>query len=331
MVRSGKPWCGVLGYGMVWCGMGRFVISGASGMLGGALLRTLLALGEEVEGWSRSIPKTSDGIELRTGDLMDASWAETRLREYRPDVIIHSAALTDADFCEENPQVAKIVNSLTPGRLARIAREIKARFVYISSDSVYDDARPGRRREDERPNPASVYARSKLEGEGYALAAYPEALAIRTTMVGWTDARAPRPKFAEDILGKLTARRQCPLWKDAFFSPLHVDMLGEIILELAEHSDVSGVLNVGARRPISKLDFGYRLAETFGLDPSFIEETRVDDVERPAKRTKNTGLDVKRVEKLLGPMPRVEDGVSQLYQEAHDGTALKIRGRETYP
>ena len=175
-----------------------------------------------------------------------------------------------------------------------------------------------------------MYAKTKLEGEGRVLAAYPDALVVRTTMFGWTLPTAPRPKFAEEILAALTARRSIKLFRDAIFSPLHVDLLSECLLELAE-VDASGVLNVGANAPISKAQFGYLIAEIFGLDPSPIEVTSVDDVQRAARRTKNVGLDVTEVRKLLGWLPSVRDGVELLYEEAFDGTAAKIRGREMYP
>ena len=149
-------------------------------------------------------------------------------------------------------------------------------------------------------------------------------------MFGWTLPTAPRPKFAEEILGKLTARQKVTLWRDAFFSPLHVGILADILIELSQ-MEVSGVLNVGAREPISKAEFGRLIADVFGLDYRFVEESSVRDSELRAVRPGNVGLDVKKVTKLLGPMPTVESGVFQLYDEAFDGTAEKIRGRNTYP
>ncbi len=302
----------------------RTVVTGASGMLGSAIHRELVERREPVEGWSRSVPV----------DLTETKEVDRILRASRPELIIHCAALTDADFCEANQRVAWIVNGDIPGDLALTAKAIGARFIYISTDAVYDDDKPGRRREDERPNPKSVYAETKLEGEGRVLAVYPEALVVRTTMFGWTLPTAPRPKFAEQILAALTAgepREPKPLWTDAIFSPLHVDMLGEILLDLAE-MDVSGVLNVGSRHPVSKWDFGWQMAVIFDLDWDGITTALVDDVPLPARRTKNVGLNVKAVERLLGPMPTVEMGIVQLYQEAtYSGVAKKIRERETYP
>lgn len=300
------------------------VVTGASGMLGSAIYRELRGDRKvDVRGWSHT---TSDG-KLEAFDLPDFRRA---LHGEEIDLIIHCAALTDADHCEKNSGEASVINALIPGQLAGYARGVGARFVYVSTDAVYDDSQPGRRKETDQPNPQSVYAKTKLEGEGRVLAAYPEALVVRTTMFGWTLPTAPRPKFAEQILAALTARQPIKLFRDAYFSPLHVDLLGECLLELAE-ADASGVLNVGAANPVSKAAFGHFLAEVFGLDPSPIEEVSVDDVPLAAKRTKNVSLDVSECAKLLGPLPTVSQGVHQLYEEAFNGTAARIRGRATYP
>lgn len=307
------------------------LVTGASGMLGSAVMRELRARREkEYVGWSRSVAKSPQRDVYWKVDIADYDCVWKLLRLNRPEVIIHCAALTDADFCEENQTASRMVNAFAPGELAKAAKELGARFVHVSTDAVYDDSRPGTRREIGAVAPRSVYARTKLEGEGRVLAAYPEALVVRTTMFGWTLKTAPRPKFAEEILAALTNRREIKLWKDAIFSPLYVGTLAECLLDLAE-LDVSGVLNVGARAPISKSNFGYFIAEKFGLDPSFIEEVKVEETPLRAARPKNVGLDVSLAKKLLGQMPEVADELDVLYKEAFDGTAKKIRSREAYP
>lgn len=299
-------------------------------MLGNAVYRELR--GDKTiapEGWSQTTKQSADRLPFLALDLADLGGAPFRLLE-RADLVIHCAAMTDADYCERHPEEARVANAFVPEWLAQAQAKHRGRFVYVSTDAVYDDSQPGRRKETDQPNPQSVYAKTKLEGEGRVLAAYPEALVVRTTMFGWTLPTAPRPKFAEQILAALTARQPIKLFRDAYFSPLYVSQLAEILLMLAEEK-ASGVLNVGSRHPVSKSHFGRLIAAYFGLDDSLIEEVSVDDVPLAAKRTKNVSLDLGRFQGLLGPAPLIGGNVQQLYEDAHDGTAKRVRGRETYP
>ncbi len=298
-------------------------------MLGNAVFRESLARGDEAQGWSKSIPAGPAGTSFEQVDLTNHAAVRLKLHLYKPELIVHCAALTNADFCEENPKAAHELNAIVPGELAKTARQLEARFVYVSTDAVYLDEK-GKCRESDLPVPLSIYAKTKLEGEGRTLAAYPEALVARTTMFGWTLKQAPRPKFAEQILAALTKRRQIKLFHDAYFSPLHVATLAERLLDLSELG-TEGILNVGSHLPISKLDFGYLLAGTFGLDKSVIEVGSVDDVPLKARRTKNVGMDTSQFKKILGTPPTVEAELARLYLDAFDGTADAIRERRMYP
>jgi dTDP-4-dehydrorhamnose reductase len=96
--------------------------------------------------------------------------------------------------------------------------------------------------------------------------------------------------------------------------------------------NVSGVLNVGASTPISKANFGRMIAEVFGLDASLIQDVSLDSAKNlVARRAKNTGLNVKLTEALIGRLPTVREGVERLYAETFDGSAEQLRGRRTYP
>lgn len=295
------------------------IVTGASGMLGGAIYRRLLADKVPVEGWSRATDLAPDGTTFTRGV---ASFTDS-IRN--ADLVIHCAALTDADYCEANPGEANFVNVLWSKSLAQEAALTGARFIYVSTDAVYDGDVPGRlSREDDPPRPLSVYARTKLAGEQAVLQAYAEATVVRTTMFGWT-LPGKREKLAEQILRALVLKQPIKLWGDAIFSPLHVVSLAEDLLCLAE-LQYPGVLNIGARDPTSKADFGRLIAWEFGFDPSAIEETSVDDADLPAKRTKSTALDVTLARGLLGTLGTTRAGISRLRQELGDGTVERLKG-----
>jgi dTDP-4-dehydrorhamnose reductase len=285
----------------------RAVVTGASGLLGGAVLRELGG-----EGWSHNVPELPDGTQLRRVDLRDGG-AEAALREARPELVVHCAALTDVDACEDDPEAARALNAEAPGRLAATAAALGARFVHVSTDAVYDGERSGLHAEDEPPGPVNAYARTKLEGERAVLEAHPGALVVRTTMHGWSS--PGRASFSEAILGALRAGKRLTLFRDVVFSPLNVADLAALIGRLAERG-ASGVLNVGASDAVTKEAFGRLVARTFELPEDPIEPIDVADLGLRAPRPRNQALAVERLTQLLGaPPPSVADGVRRMREE----------------
>jgi dTDP-4-dehydrorhamnose reductase len=287
--------------------MTRTLVTGASGLLGGAVLRELGG-----EGWSHSVPALRDGTPLRRIDLRDAA-AVHALREARPELVVHCAALTDVDACEDDLEAARCLNADVPGRLAATAAALGAAFVHISTDAVYDGEQDRPHAEDEPPRPVNAYARTKLEGERAVLSAHPGALVVRTTMHGWSG--SPRPSFSEAILRGLRDGRRLTLFRDVVFSPLNVADLAVLVCRLAERG-ASGVLNVGASDAVTKEAFGRLVARTFGLSEDPIEPIDVADLGLRAPRPRNQALAVERLTQLLGaPPPSVADGVRRMREE----------------
>ena len=150
----------------------RWIVTGARGQLGTALVRHL-------EG--RGAPLRAFGSELDVGD--EAAVAATLDVEPPGGVVVNAAAFTRVDRCEREPEHAWRVNAEAPGMLARRARERGLGLVHVSTDYVFDGR--GRRpwREDDPPSPLGVYGRTKLAGERAVQEALPEALVVRTSWV----------------------------------------------------------------------------------------------------------------------------------------------------
>ena len=140
-------------------------------MLGREFVEVGKKMGQEMMGWTRqdlNLEKSEEGIR--------------RLKALRPQAVIHCAAETNVDLCEQEPGRARQVNAEAAGRLAQAAREVGARFVLISTSGLFDGKKKGPFTEEDRPNPPTAYGRSKLEGEEMVRAANPAALILRA---GW--------------------------------------------------------------------------------------------------------------------------------------------------
>src|SRR4051794_22510804 len=138
----------------------RAVVVGGSGQIGGWLLRTLAERGHTTVGTYATVAFP----ELVHLDASDLSGAASWLRAQAPDVVFYPAGFTWVDGCERDPARARAANVDQPLNLARAAAEGGARFVYFSTDYVFD-GRDGPYDESARPRPLSAYGRSKLEAE----------------------------------------------------------------------------------------------------------------------------------------------------------------------
>lgn len=306
-------------------GVTRALVTGASGLLGGAVLRELRAHGADVVGWSHTVAAAPDGVRFERVELRDLGATRAAVERAAPDLVVHCAALTDVDACERDPDAARTLNAEAAAAVAAGAAAAGARLLHISTDAVYDGDAPGAHEEDEPPRPLNAYAASKLAGERAVLDAHPAALVVRTTMHGWT--AQGRRSFSEAILRTLLDGGSPTLFTDVTFSALPVAELARLLRRLAA-TQVSGPLNVGAADAVTKERFGRMTARAFGLDDGPIRSVRLADLGLPAARPRNCAIAVERMGVLLGgPPPTVADGLRSMAAAAADGSAGRLKGR----
>jgi dTDP-4-dehydrorhamnose reductase len=145
----------------------RVLITGAGGQLGRDLQAALA--GHELRPLSRA--------EL---DVTDAAAIEHAVSSFRPEIVVHSAALTDTTRCEREPDVAFAVNAEGARNVAAACARAGAAMVYISSNEVFDGAKHVPYREDDEPNAINAYGRSKLAGERLVRETLAELSIVRT-------------------------------------------------------------------------------------------------------------------------------------------------------
>jgi dTDP-4-dehydrorhamnose reductase len=163
-------------------------------------------------------------------DIADARTVNAAVDRVHPDWIINAAAFNDVDGAEQAPDQAFAVNAAGAGNLADAAARVGAAIVHISTDYVFDGAKGAPYTEDDRPNPLSVYARTKYEGEQRVLASGASACVLRTAwLYGWRG-----KNFVKAILA--AAERGGPLRvvADQVGSPTATRDLSEAIAALIE-------------------------------------------------------------------------------------------------
>ncbi len=259
------------------------------------------------------------GIDQICADLRVEETVDRLLQSLQPAWIIHCAALTNVDQCEDDPDEAWRVNVEMTRHLAAAACRVRARMIYISTDSVFD-GETGQYCEDDTPGPLNVYAKSKLAGESVVHEELKESLIIRTNIFGW-NAR-DKLSLAEWILGRLEASQTINAFVDVIFSPILVNDLSRIILDMLKR-ELSGLYHVAGSEVCSKYEFAVHLANVFGLDERLVLPASVASSELKAPRPRNTSLQTTRICRALSEsMPDVHSGL-QRFKALRDSGYVK--------
>jgi dTDP-4-dehydrorhamnose reductase len=168
-----------------------------------------------------------------TLDITDGEALQDFVRKHNPQCIINCAAYNQVDKAEEEVEKAMMINALGVKNIVGVIRDTSCRFIHLSSDYVFDGRAKKPYRESEKPNPLSVYGKSKFEGEKFALL-HPMSMVIRTS---WLYS-AFGNNFVKTILRLASERDSLQVVNDQTGSPTYASDLAHAILHI-----VSGVNN----------------------------------------------------------------------------------------
>lgn len=275
----------------------KIFVTGSTGLLGHLVVRLALNSGHEVlSSYIGQSPTNGKPVKL---DLLNLQSIQPTIAKLKPDAIIHTAAYTDVDACETNRDTARKLNTEATKQIAFAASEIDAHLTYISTDYIFDGEK-GRYKEDDEPRPISYYGHTKLEGERHVQASSKEWCIVRTSAIyGWG---GEKKNFATWLLDNLSEKRQVKVVTDQYVSPTLNTNLAEMVLEISEKEFI-GVLHTAGASRVSRYEFAIELAKVFGQDPNLIKQAKIEEMDWPAKRPKDSSLDVSRCTKLLKAKP----------------------------
>jgi dTDP-4-dehydrorhamnose reductase len=278
----------------------RFVVTGSNGLVGSRVCTLLEQGGHEVVGLGRGAQRTG-GVQRYIGlDLTLEADVLTAIESASPDVIIHTASMTEVDACEKNPEAAYAANVTAAASVAKGARRVGAHLVHVSTDYVFDGDH-GPYDEEALPNPRGVYAITKHMGEQAARVFVPTAAIARTAVVyGWP--AAGRPNFGAWLVGALEKKQPLKLFEDQFVSASLADSVAAMVAELGVRK-LGGIWNTCGGEVVDRVSFGRALCEVFGFDPSLITPTRMADMKLPSPRPLRSGLKVDKARAQLAAKP----------------------------
>ncbi len=296
------------------------LVTGEAGMLGSRVARAARDRHDVIGTYLGEAPGM-EGVEEVWMDISDRENAFEVVRKAEPDFIIHTAAMTDVDACEREPERAMLVNGIGTENLAMAATEMGAGIIYVSTDYVFDGERKdGAYAEYEAVNPLSAYGRSKLRGEVGVRVCKDWAVARVSVLYGW-NSPSQHANFVTWAIDKLRKGERISLLTDQFTSPTLLENCADALVRMAE-ARAGGIYNACGRSCVSRHKFGMQIAETFGLDGELLSESTSDGMKWLAKRPARACLSVRKIEEELGAkMMTTEEGLRFMKERLERGNA----------
>lgn len=251
----------------------KMIITGANGQLG-----------RELTEWKT---ETAEVIGFGRNELDITSLPACRnlFTIHRPDVVIHCAAYTAVDKAESEPDEAFRVNAAATRNVAVAAREVGAKFCYISTDYVFDGTGTTPYNEYDRTNPQTVYGKSKLAGELAVQMLHDRFFIVRTS---WVYGKYGN-NFVKTMLKMAGERDQLKVVSDQVGSPTYTYDLAAFLLELVQ-TDYFGVYHASNSGICSWYDFAIAIFEDSAISIQ-VDPCATADFPRPAPRPAYSVLD----------------------------------------
>lgn len=249
----------------------RILITGARGMLGTDLCQILQEKGHDIH-----------ATDIQDMDVRDLGVVQRTVATFRPDSVLHLAALTDVDDCERDPDAAFYTNTLGTHNVALACQSAQATMVYISTISVFDGSRCEPYTEFDTPNPQSWYSKAKYQSELIV-----EKLLMHYYIVraGWMFGGGPEDKkFVAKIMELAAERPTLTVVGDKFGSPTYTRDISAGIERLL-HTGVFGtyhMVNTGGY--CSRFEFAETILHYAGIRHCEIKPVNSAQFPLPAPR-----------------------------------------------
>jgi len=268
-------------------------VTGSAGLIGSQLVNDLEKSGEIVYSCYNNV-KPLCGIPTKL-NLLNLEDIHKFFKKIQPDVIIHSAALTDVEKCEVEPKLANSINVKSTEIIAKEAENLDSYLMYISTDYVFD-GKKGSYRETDLTNPLNHYGKTKLSGEKIIKDKTSKWSIIRTSTPFGT--HSFKKTFPVWVFENLKNNKKINVLEDQFTSPTYVPNLSKMILEIITRN-LEGFFHVSGSTKISRFEFAKIVLEKFNLDSSLLNPVKIDSMPWKAHRPIDSSLNISKINTIL--------------------------------
>ncbi len=267
-------------------------LTGITGLTGSAFARAAKRRGHTITAVVHRTPIPDDiaADQILEGDLRNQNWVLQEVLDKFPQVLVNAAAVSSPAACVADPETSQALNVDLPAQLAQLAHHLSARFLHLSSDTVFDGERGNYAPTDE-PGPTTLYGWQKLEAEKAVMKNAPDfATVLRLPLLNGNSPAGDR-SVHEKLFARWSRGETVRLHEDELRQPCLADNAAEVLVELCEREDFHGIRHWAGAEPVSRWELGQRIIKHFNLPENLVERvSRRDSAEgqnRPADLTLN--------------------------------------------
>ncbi len=284
----------------------RLLVTGSNGLLGQHLIKLLIektsyqviATGR---GENRLPFPSSERYHYFSLDITDGLAVNDFILFHQPDVIIHAAAMTQPDICELHAVECWNVNVTATRFLVNAAESIHARFIYISTDFVFDGLN-GPYKETDETGPVNYYGSSKLAAEKSVIESKLSWAIVRTVLVYGNILVGNRSNIISWVKENAENHQPIKVVNDQLRTPTYVEDLANGILLVLE-KNATGIYHISGEESMSPYDMAIATADYMHSDKSLMTEVNAATFTQPAQRPLRTGFIIDKAKRELGYHP----------------------------
>ncbi len=264
----------------------KLLITGASGFLGWNLCHEAKK-DREIIGTVLTNPVDIKRVTIVKIDLTEYKALKELFHEVRPDGVIHTAAATSPNYCQEHPVEAEKANIDVPVNIAGLCADRGIPYVFTSSDLVFSGLNAPYK-EGDPVSPVNIYGEQKALAEEKVLKAYPKAAVCRMPLM-FGAASPAHGTFFQQMVSALRDGSELRLFTDEYRTPASAVSASRGLLLALDKAN--GLLHLGGSERISRFNFGLLLMDAMGVTEANIIRCRQEDMKMSAPRAPDLSMD----------------------------------------
>ena len=296
----------------------KVLITGSNGLLGQKIVKLILEKGQDeliatARGGNR-LPYPESNYRFDQMDITDQSQVDKVIDKYSPDVVIHTAAMTNVDQCETDREDCWKQNVDAVEYLITACERTKSFLLHLSTDFIFD-GEDGPYDEEAAANPISYYGDSKLAAEKLLLNSSIKYAIARTVVVYGIAHDMSRTNIVLWVKKSLEDGKAIKVVDDQLRRPTLAEDL-EMGCYLIAEKRAEGIFNISGKDLLTPYEMALKTAAYFNLDTSTMEKADSSTFTQTAKRPPKTGLIIEKAIKVLGYSPHsFDEGIAVLQSQ----------------